>query len=47
MDTMNRVEKHDAQRRAPQMTTAPQLSGGSLQHHTSHSGGRGGHTGRQ
>lgn len=33
-DAMNKVEKHDAQRRAPQATTAPAVSGGSLQHHS-------------
>ena len=32
-DAMNRVEKHDSARRAPQKTTAPAVSGGSLQHH--------------
>ena len=34
-DTMNRVEKHDARRRQKQLTTSPQVSGGSLQHHSS------------
>lgn len=34
-DSMNKVEKHDAKRRAPQKTSAPALSGGSLQHHSS------------
>ena len=34
-DSMNRVEKHNSKRRAPQRTTAPQVSGGSLQHHSS------------
>ena len=34
-DSMNRVEKHDAERRKPQTTTAPAVSGGSLQHHPS------------
>ena len=32
-DSMNKVEKHDAKRREPQPTTAPAVSGGSLQHH--------------
>lgn len=34
-DSMNKVEKHDAKRRAPQTTTSPAVSGGSLQHHAS------------
>jgi hypothetical protein len=37
-DAMNKVEKHDANRRKPQPTSAPQVSGGSLQHHPSESG---------
>ena len=32
-DSMNKVEKHDAKRRAPVQTIAPAVSGGSLQHH--------------
>ena len=34
-DSMNKVEKHDAIRREPQKTSAPAVSGGSLQHHPS------------
>ena len=34
-DSMNRVEKHNARRRAPQATSSPAVSGGSLQHHSS------------
>lgn len=37
-DSMNKVEKHDAKRRAPQATSSPAVSGGSLQHHGSSSG---------
>lgn len=37
-DSMNKVEKHDASRRKPQMTSSPAVSGGSLQHHPSASG---------
>jgi len=33
-DSMNKVEKHDAKRRAPQPTSSPAVSGGSLQHHS-------------
>ena len=46
MDTMNKVEKHDAKRRAPQMTSSSQLSSGSLQHHPSHQISRGHNQGR-
>ena len=34
-DSMNRVEKHNARRRAPHATASPAVSGGSLQHHSS------------
>lgn len=37
-DSMNKVERHDAQRRKPQPTSSPAVSGGSLQHHPSASG---------
>ena len=33
-DAMNKVEKHDAKRRAPMQTSSPAVSGGSLQHHS-------------